>query len=449
LKLKIFLGLFAFVAVFAIQTTSTVRAASATTDTVIFTSARSYQPLAWMKAGERFPDGAEIYIKTAAGTRKLFPAFTATADANVSFDGSRILFSAKRQKSDPWQIWESSFADPAPKLIISSATDVIRPFYLPGNRLVFSAKQNGRFVLINAAMDGSDQKLISFASDNIVPSDVLRDGRIVVNSAFPGQNESFPEIYAVYSDGSGFESIRCDHVPSRYFGRELESGNIVFAHGEKLAMFTSPLATETAVNLPRGNYSGEIAVTSSQKWIVPAHVNGKYVLRLWKPGSAVTSSFASISGENLIQPIVKRPRTVPKIHPSALHNWKSANLLALNVYTSKVPLLHGSVASVRVYSKEISGAEVLLGSSPVEADGSFFVRVPGDQPIQFELVDSKGNSLQREKGWFWSRSGEQRICVGCHAGPERAPENAVPMVLEKITEPVDLTQSFGKQMGEQ
>jgi hypothetical protein len=278
---------------------------------------------------------------------------------------------------------------------------------------------------------------------------VLRDGRILVNSADPGQNESSPEIYALYSDGSGFESIRCDHMPSRYFGRELESGNIVFTHGEKLAMFSSPLATETTARIPIGAIWGEIAETASRDWIVAAKVNGKYVLRFWKPGSSATSVFVSMQAENIIQPIVKRPRKVPKIHPSALHDWNFANLLALNVYTSKVPLVRGSVAGVRVYSKGTDGVAKLLGYSAVETDGSFFVRVPGDTSIQFELVDVKGTSLQREKGWFWSRSGEQRICVGCHAGPEHAPENAVPMVLEKSTEPVDLTQGFSKQMGEQ
>ena len=45
----------------------------------------------------------------------------------------------------------------------------------------------------------------------------------------------------------------------------------------------------------------------------------------------------------------------------------------------------------------------------------------------------------REAGWFWMRRGEQHACVGCHAGPETAPENAVPMILLKSTTPTDLT----------
>ena len=54
-------------------------------------------------------------------------------------------------------------------------------------------------------------------------------------------------------------------------------------------------------------------------------------------------------------------------------------------------------------------------------------------------LDAQGKTLRAESGWFWVRSGEQRICVGCHTGPERAPDNRVPQVLLRATTPVDLT----------
>jgi hypothetical protein len=75
----------------------------------------------------------------------------------------------------------------------------------------------------------------------------------------------------------------------------------------------------------------------------------------------------------------------------------------------------------------------------VERDGSFFVHVPTEQPLQVELLDGSGKTLQRQAGWFWMRRGEQRACVGCHAGPETAPENAVPMILLMSTTPADMT----------
>ncbi len=85
------------------------------------------------------------------------------------------------------------------------------------------------------------------------------------------------------------------------------------------------------------------------------------------------------------------------------------------------------------------GQPKLLGTAPVERDGSFFVHVPTEQPLQIELLDGAGKTLKREAGWFWMRRGEQRACVGCHAGPETAPENAVPMILLKSTTPADMT----------
>jgi len=75
----------------------------------------------------------------------------------------------------------------------------------------------------------------------------------------------------------------------------------------------------------------------------------------------------------------------------------------------------------------------------VMPDGSFFVKVPGDAPLRFILQNAAARTLRQEQGWFWMRSGEQRVCVGCHTGPERAPENRVPEVLLRTTTPVDLS----------
>jgi hypothetical protein len=92
-----------------------------------------------------------------------------------------------------------------------------------------------------------------------------------------------------------------------------------------------------------------------------------------------------------------------------------------------------------MYTQDGNSGTKLLGSASVENDGSFFVQVPGDQPLQIELLDAAGKTLKRESGFFWMRRGEQRGCVGCHAGPETAPENAAPAVLLKSTTPADLT----------
>ena len=74
----------------------------------------------------------------------------------------------------------------------------------------------------------------------------------------------------------------------------------------------------------------------------------------------------------------------------------------------------------------------------MEKDGSFFVNPPSEMAIRFGWW-TVPKVTAAEKSWFWARRGEQRVCVGCHAGPERAPENAVPEVLLRSTDPVKLT----------
>ena len=141
----------------------------------------------------------------------------------------------------------------------------------------------------------------------------------------------------------------------------------------------------------------------------------------------------------MLQPTVIAAHSVPNRHPSGLHDWNNANLLCLNAYTSKYAFAPGSIRSVRMYTRDSGGNANLLGTAPVEKDGSFFVQVPTEQALQIELLDRAGKTLKRETGFFYMRRGEQRGCVGCHAGPETAPENAVPQILLRSTTPADMT----------
>jgi hypothetical protein len=242
------------------------------------------------------------------------------------------------------------------------------------------------------------------------------------------------------------ESYRCDHGKARYSGRQVASGDIVFTSGfgrgaSGLGRFTSARAQEVPISAPAGEYAGDAAETSSGDWLLAWRPDAKsyFQVKRWRPGNGGLLSVVAEPSANVIQPTLMVERTVPKRHPSGLHDWPNANLLCLNAYTSKYKFAAGSIHSVRLYTRDSMGTTKLLGSAPVERDGSFFVQVPTEHPLQIELLDNSGKTLKREAGWFWMRRGEQRACVGCHAGPETAPENAVPMVLLRSTTPVDMT----------
>ncbi len=413
----------------------------------IVTAAPAYEPLAALRGKERFPQGAQLLLVHDGKTEPLAPGLAASADANVFFDGTRVLFAGKKAAADPWQIWEISLADHAVRQLTHETSDAIRPLYLPEGRFVYAQYTPAGFALQTGLLDAATpstapaEQSLGFANANTIPADVLADGRILFEAGFPLGTAGTPELFLVYSDGSGVESYRCDHGAARWAGRQLASGDVVFTHGPNLARFTSPLAHEERIAAPPAQYAGAIAEMPTGSWLVSARKSAEkdYSINLWKPGSAKLETVLVESGTNLLAPVLVAPRPTPKHHPSALHPWSYANLLALDARLSRDGVLKNAPATVRLETRDTNGHITSLGTAPVESDGSFFVQVPGDRPIRFALLDGKGAVLRQEHGWFWARAGEQRICVGCHVGPEHAAENRVPAVLLRSTTPVDLT----------
>ena len=448
----------AALSLFAIALAPRQFAASSGADSpLLYTVARSYDPLAWIHGGDRFGGSATIFVKDSRGRHPLVSDFAASADPAVSFDGENVMFAGKQKSHDPWQIWEISLAGGKPRRMTSCVEDCIRPFYLPENRIVYAKKIDGRFIVEAATLvDGNAAAPVvrlTYAPGNSLPTDVLRDGRILFEARYPLGSPSeaggTPELYTVYSDGSGVESYRCDHGQARHAGKQVSSGDIVFAAHSGLGRFTSALAQEVPIAAPAGEYAGDPTQTASGDWLLSWRPDAKSPFQLMlstdRVGrtrlSAPTGSLRPVDVEpnaNVIQPTPIIPRATPNRHPSGLHDWPYANLLCLNAYTSKYKFAEGSIHSVRLFARDTRGAAKLLGTAPVESDGSFFVQVPADQPLQIELLDAAGKILKRQSGWFWMRRGEQRACVGCHAGPETAPENVVPMILLKSTTPADM-----------
>jgi Hydrazine synthase alpha subunit middle domain len=408
---------------------------------LLYTVAKEYEPLAWLRSQERFPLGAQIFAQSGNERHPLVNGFAATADPAVSYDGTHVLFAGKQKANDPWRIYEIAAKGGEPRQIVSCEEDCVRPFYLPADRFVYARKAHGHFTIEAAPLAGGKPLPLTYAPGNFLPTDVLRDGRVLFEGTFPGDSGSVPEIYTVYSDGSGVESYRCDHGHARYAGRQLYSGDIVFTSDRGLSRFTSALAQELQVPAPAGEYAGDIVEMPSGTWLLAwrASPRGRFQLKRWKPGLNTLEAVAGGAGDDFIQPALLAPRPIPNRHPSALHDWTYANLLCLNVYTSKYSFAEGAVSAVRLHTQDPSGQEKMLGTAAVESDGSFYLRTPADQPLKIALLDRAGKTLKKEAGWFWLRRGEQRVCVGCHAGPETAPENAVPAVLLRSTIPADMT----------
>jgi hypothetical protein len=445
---------------------STARATTNSTPgiPVIFTAAPVYDSLAALHGGQRFPQGARLMLLRDGRIAPLVPQLAATADPSVSFDGKTILFSGKKAAAGPWQIWQISVDGGQPRLVLSAPTDLIRPFWMPGDRMVYARRDAGGFTLVTAGLDGSNPLNLSYVPGNFIPDGVLRDGRVLFESGFPLGAGAKPEIYTVYADGSGEEAVRCDHAEAQRDGgrahaRPLPGGDIVFVQAGRLERFTSALAHESPIAAPPGAYAGDVTALPDGRWLLSVRRPGEIhdELALWKPpvparfpgdpeARPAASALMTIARDaqlNFIQPVLVAPRPIPNRHPSGLHPWTTGNLMALDSRLSRSGELPIAPTQVRVESLSDAGSVIVLGVAPVASDGSFFVQAAADRPLRFLLLDARGRVLRQEHGWFWIRRGEQRICVGCHTGPERAPNNRLPGILQLSTTPASAAGSRG------
>ncbi len=408
----------------------------------LFTQAPRYNSRAWLNNGDRFPAGATIRVVASGKSRPLVQDFAATADPALSFDATHVLFAGRQRAGDPWRIWEVALEQGTPRQVSAGDGDCYRPLYLPADQIVYTRRTGVSSQIEIASLDGGGKPdRLTFTPGHFLTADVLRDGRILFEAEHIYAGRSVREIMSVYPDGTGVESIRCDHGADRYAPKEVASGDIVFVEKGRLGRFTSTLAHQTAaVSQSEGEVAGPVAEANGGDLVFAARGDAEQPFRISQLPAA-----AHAAGMNELEPVVIATRLAPRRFPSALLAIRTAgNLLCLNVATSRDPIRGGAIRAVRVFTQSDNGNPLLLGTQTVEQDGSFFVQVPGDKPLRLEAIDAAGRVVSAERNWWWMRVAEQRACVGCHAGPERAPDNAVPEVLLRKDVPVQMLISAGK-----
>jgi hypothetical protein len=85
----------------------------------------------------------------------------------------------------------------------------------------------------------------------------------------------------------------------------------------------------------------------------------------------------------------------------------------------------------RIGYANAESARMLLGTVPVEADGSAYFRVPAGKLIYFQAVDENDRAVQTMRSATYLQPGERRGCVGCHERPGTAPPAGQPLALRR------------------
>ncbi len=138
-------------------------------------------------------------------------------------------------------------------------------------------------------------------------------------------------------------------------------------------------------------------------------------------------------GYAYLEPIPLRKTPTPPVIPDKVRlNEKTATVSIQDIYTGRglpgVP--RGTVKALRVYQYEYSYRNMgghycvgmegpwdvrrLLGTVPVQPDGSSFFEIPANTPVSLQPLDAEGKALQLKRSWMVGMPGEHVSCVGCH-----------------------------------
>lgn len=178
-----------------------------------------------------------------------------------------------------------------------------------------------------------------------------------------------------------------------------------------------------------GGYTGEYRNTETGIYYLDVFGNLELLYR--QPGIAS------------VYPIPLAPRTAP-VAPAmdvaaARHEPAEGELLLSDVRCSLLPLpAERQVTQLRVFQvlpksrtdnagdprighPDQANARMLLGTVPVETDGSAYFRAPANKPLCFQAVDAEGRAVQGMRSIVYLQPGEKRGCVGCHEPPGTTP----------------------------
>lgn len=278
--------------------------------------------------------------------------------------------------------------------------------------------------------------------------------RIVMN-----MNPDGTEQKALYGSGSMFPNSTFDVQPlpgyaSAFVG--IISGHHGVVRSGRLILFDPAKARKGAAGMlqeiPHRNrpiveeVKDRLVDGVWPQFIKPSPLNDTYFLvaakldknDLW--GIYLVDKFDNVTclhkmeGEGYISPIAVRKTVTPPAIPDRVKlDDKQATVFIQDIYEGEglkgIP--RGTVKSLRLHAYEYayvqtqsdhnwhgiqSGWDIkrMLGTVPVEEDGSVIFKIPANTPVSIQPLDKDGVAVQWMRSWLTGQPGEIVSCVGCH-----------------------------------
>ena len=420
------------------------------------------------------PDGSRL-CKLNLRTRKLTLLLDdpkgGFRDPRIHYDGNKILFAYRPGGTHHYHLCEINVDGSDFRQLTFGDCDDVDPAYLPDGGIIFSSSRCNRFVACNRVptailhrMDADGSNILRLSA-NAIPDDrpaVLPDGRIVYTrwDYTDRDPEKFRDLWVMNPDGTGqmvlFGGVgrpypdffaKCDALPipdsngkvvsvfSPAFGRRENAGNVMIVDLEagpgdwSAAKQISPEIPELGWSIGSGQgdkgfrdpypVSKDCFLVARNKSLLILDDNGN-IQEFYQADTMVHD------------PRVIRPRPREPVIPARTDLYKTTGQLVLsNVYRGRnmagvkpgtikklliledlpksgskhgLPGFHGGYLTLRR----------VLGTVPVEPDGSASFEVPALRAVYFTALDEKGLAVKRMQNFTMVMPGENQGCVGCH-----------------------------------
>ena len=377
-------------------------------------------------------------------------------DPCVHYDGRKALFSYRKGGTHQYHLYEITLDGTGLKQLTDGDRDDIEPAYLPDGDIVFCSTRSMRYVLCWLAPvatlhrcrpDGSGIRMLSSGAVTQLTPAVLPDGRILFTlwDYNHRATTAFKHLWVMNPDGTGLAA---------YFGNQNWEG------GDPGYVDARPIpGTDEVVYVRAGHCSNEHAgrlmrVSAAHgpddlsqaraltgegfrdPWPTSAHeflaAHGNDLVAVSDSGT-VTRLFSA--GRMVHEPRLIAPRPREALIPSRVDPANSNGVLFVsNVYVGRrmEGLAPGTIRKLLVMEQLPKPANYhgggstplahggkwtinrILGTVPVEADGSAHFEVPAGRSVYLAALDERDLSVKQMRSFVTVQPGERASCVGCH-----------------------------------
>jgi len=398
-------------------------------------------------------------------------------DPQVHYDGRKILFAYRRGGEHAHHLCEIGIDGKGLRQLTDGPDDDIEPTYLPDGGIMFCSARCRRYVpcwrtrvaiLYRCEGDGSGVRALSSNAEQENTPWVLPDGRVLyMRWEYVDRNQlAFHHLWTVNPDGTGVMV---------YFGNELPGGVYIDAKPIPPRPGSGQAGSRRVVaSLSPGHGAPEhlgriVAIDPGSGPDEPASVTPvSQGSRLWRDPYAVSADWFLVAGTEGIhlmdatgrterihalppgaptqlhepQPLRARPREA--LLPSRVDLAQATGrvvLQAVHAGRTMEGVARGEIRKLLVLEQlpkpvNFSGGqepltiggtftlERILGTVPVEPDGSACFDLPALRSFFFVALDANDRAVKRMQSFVTLQPGETAGCVGCHERRTQTPPAA-------------------------